>query len=508
MIKSLNRDDVQVTPFVAKKLWNPTNIDATNTITTPYLYANTIFTTTISATTYYNLPQIVINNTLTVALTGSTDTNVDFNSIKNAVNSITGATSANTYTVSVAGGLYNEDPFTIPSWVSVVGESSISTVIQANDPSQTLIRLSDQSAIFDCQIQGCTGTGVSAVLYSSSTTPQSSAISYVENVRFGANYTHAKVVAYGNANIIMQCSNVKYGGYPFTIGFYATNNTDGIGRMQLRNVTSTNGGIVTTSGLIFAKADAASCGFIVNGCLLTKAVGAAAGTGFYVENGGFLRLTAVNFQRWAVGIDAPQIGSAPSIDAIALNFENNTIDVNIAHSGATGKIQGTDNFLKTIINQNAPLYEVNQDPKEITVAKKGGDFTSIKSAVDYLISSGNTSSTNRYVISVGPGEFAEDEIEELATELGIPFYAHILYDPNHLSVHVIPTEVRQEIIKKLSINSSIQKDKVIAHLNEQTYLDWNTFVLEVNKRDQIRGEDFKTTFPEFYDLLVKYGKTI
>jgi predicted HAD superfamily phosphohydrolase len=104
--------------------------------------------------------------------------------------------------------------------------------------------------------------------------------------------------------------------------------------------------------------------------------------------------------------------------------------------------------------------------------------------------------------------FYIDEIEELATELGIPFYAHILYDPNHLSVHVIPTEVRQEIIKKLSINPSIQKDKVIAHLNEQTYLDWNTFVLEVNKRDQIRGEDFKTTFPEFYDLLVKYGKTI
>jgi len=353
------------------------------------------------------------NNTVTVALTGSTG--VDFNSIKSAVNSITAATSANTYTVKVAGGLYIEDPFTIPSWVAVVGDSSLSTVIQANNASQTLIYLSDQSALFDCQVQGCTGTSVSAIVYSSSTTPQSSAISYLENVRFGENYTHAKVVAYGGANIIMQCSNVKYGGYPFTIGFYATNSGSGIGRMQLRNVTSTNGGITTTSGLIFAKADAASCGFIVNGCLLTKAAGAAAGTGFYVENGGFLRLTAVNFQRWAVGIDAPQIGAAPSIDAIALNFENNTIDVNIAHSGATGKIQGTDNFLKTIINPDCPLYEVNQDPKEIVVAKKGGDFTSVKSAVDYLISSGNTSNTNRYVITVGPGEFTEGEIDLTST---------------------------------------------------------------------------------------------
>jgi len=104
--------------------------------------------------------------------------------------------------------------------------------------------------------------------------------------------------------------------------------------------------------------------------------------------------------------------------------------------------------------------------------------------------------------------FYIDEIENLANELGIPFYAHILYSPDYLSVHVLPVEVRNEIIKKLSVNPSIQRDKVIAHLNEQTYLDWDTFVLEVNKRDQIRGEDFKTTFPEFYDLLVKYGKTI
>lgn len=386
------------------------------------------------------------NNTITVGLSGSPG--VDYYSIKSAVESISGSSSANTYTVKVAGGLYYENPFTIPTWVAVVGDSSVSTIIEAIDSSQTLINLSDQSALFDCQVQGCTDTSVSAILYSSSTTPQSAAISYVENVRFGSNYTHAKVVASGGANIIMQCSNVKYGGFPFTIGFYATNDGSGVGRMQLRNVTSTNGGIVTTTGLVFAKADAASCGFIVNGCLLTKATGLAAGTGFYVENGGFLRLTAVNFQRWSVGIDAPQIGSAPSIDAIALNFENNTIDVNIAHSGTTGKIQGTDNFLKTIININAPIYEVNQDPREIVVAKKGGDFTSIKSAVDYLISSGNTSATNRYIISVGPGEYVENEIDLTST----PFVSIVgsniqttLIKPSGLNQHIINIGINNEI---------------------------------------------------------------
>jgi hypothetical protein len=294
------------------------------------------------------------------------------------------------------------------SYVDVIGESETNTIIQANNPNTTLIIGADQSMISDVQIQGCTGTSVAAVVYSSATTPQLNAIFYVENVRFGTNYTHAKTVGTGGGNCIMQCSNVKYGGYPFTLGFYVTNDGSGVGRMQLRNVTSTNGGVTTTTGLIFAKADQPSCAFIVNGCLLTKSTGAAAGTGFWVENGGSLRLTAVNFQRWETAIYAPQIGSAPSIDAIALNFENCTTDVNIVHSGATGKIQGTDNYLKTLINIDAPLYEVNQDPRIITVAKKGGDFTSIKSAVDSITGS---SSNNRFLVSVGPGRFSEGEID-------------------------------------------------------------------------------------------------
>lgn len=341
--------------------------------------------------------------TLVVAKDGA-----EFTSIKTAIESITDATSSNVYTVHVRSGVYYEEPFTIPSFVAVRGESSISTIIQATYSNQTLVTLSDQSAIFDVQIQGCTGTGVAAVVYSSPTTPQTNAISYVENVRFGENYTHAKVVGTGSGNCIMQCSNVKYGGYPFTIGFQATNNGSGIGRMQLRNVTSTNGGITTTTGLIFAKADATGCGFIVNGCLLTKAVGAATGIGFQVENGGFLRLTGVNFQRWAKGIYAPDDAGTPSIDAIALNFENNTVDVQIDNTKTTGKVQGADNYSKTQISSTASLYIVNKDQRIITVAKKGGDFSSVALAVNSITDS---SDSNRYTIEVGPGIFTENLID-------------------------------------------------------------------------------------------------
>ena len=54
------------------------------------------------------------------------------------------------------------------------------------------------------------------------------------------------------------------------------------------------------------------------------------------------------------------------------------------------------------------VYRPFKDPQLITVAKQNADFTSIKSAVDSITGS---SSSNRYIIEVGPGEFNEGEID-------------------------------------------------------------------------------------------------
>jgi hypothetical protein len=215
--------------------------------------------------------------------------------------------------------------------------------------------------------------------------------------------------------------------------------------MQLRNVTSTNGGVTTTSGLVFALADKPGCAFIVNGCLLTKAVGAAAGTGFLAYNGASLRLTAVNFQRWDKAIYMPQSGSAPSIFGSALNFENDTLDIVVEHSGSTGKIDGSDTFLKTQINFSSSLYLVNKDARVITVAKKGGDFTSIKAAVDYITDSAEN---NRYVVSVGPGAYYEQEINLV----GKPYVS--IVGSNIQTTEIYPSGSNQNLIK-IGINNEI-----------------------------------------------------
>jgi hypothetical protein len=402
------------------------------------------------ATTASYTPPIFIDNLVTVGLVGS---NTNYTSIKAAVDSITDASAVNTYTVRVYPGVYIEDTITLKPYIAIKGDSSTSTIVSASNPANTIFVMADQTMVIDMQIQGSTAANTSAVVYSSPTTPQTNAIAYVENVRFGTNYTNAKVVGSGSSgNCILQCSNVKYGGFTsgsksFDVGFYVTSGSDGgIGRMQLRNVTSTNGGVAgTDDNQIFALADAPGCTFIVNGCLLTRATGTARGTAFKVYNGGQLRLTGVNFQRWIRGIWAPQTGSAPSIDAIALNFENCTTDVAIEHTGSLGKVQGTDNFLKTQIALTAPLYEVGQDPRKITVAKKGGDFSSISASVAYITDS---TENNRYIIEVGPGQYTENVIDLT----GKPYVS--IVGSNIQTTEIFPSQSNHPIIK-MGINNEI-----------------------------------------------------
>jgi hypothetical protein len=83
------------------------------------------------------------------------------------------------------------------------------------------------------------------------------------------------------------------------------------------------------------------------------------------------------------------------------------------------------------------VYKLTKDPKQIIVAKQGGDFTSIKDAVDSITGS---STTNRYLISVGPGEFVEGLID-LTTK---PYVS--IVGSNIQTTLIIPSASTQNIV--------------------------------------------------------------
>ena len=101
-----------------------------------------------------------------------------------------------------------------------------------------------------------------------------------------------------------------------------------------------------------------------------------------------------------------------------------------------------------------------------------------------------------------------DEVANFADSLGVDFMAHILFDPSSLSVLSLPYAIRLDIAHKLSQHPNEQIQKIVEYLKTESNDEWTKFVHEVNQGDKHRNESFKDTFPEFYQVLLKYDKTV
>jgi sulfatase maturation enzyme AslB (radical SAM superfamily) len=101
-----------------------------------------------------------------------------------------------------------------------------------------------------------------------------------------------------------------------------------------------------------------------------------------------------------------------------------------------------------------------------------------------------------------------DEVADFADSLGVDFMAHILFDPNNLSVLSLPYGIRLEIAEKLSKHTNSQIRKIAEYLKTECSDNWASFAEDVQQGDSIRQENYKEIFPEFYSILEQHGKTI
>lgn len=78
-------------------------------------------------------------------------------------------------------------------------------------------------------------------------------------------------------------------------------------------------------------------------------------------------------------------------------------------------------------------------------------------------------------------------------------YWNLLVDPAYLFVKNMPDHVKQHVIKKLSADS--EYDDIINVIQQPTdEKEWKKFLEITHALDQIRGENFEKTFPEFADF--------
>jgi hypothetical protein len=108
-------------------------------------------------------PRLKHGKVITVALTGG-----DFTSIKAAIDSITDASIVNPYVVKIEPGVYSEDPFTLKSFVGVIGQGDEfwGVSISTTNNSAHFITGAAASSLQRVSVTGPSGTGYAAIDYS------------------------------------------------------------------------------------------------------------------------------------------------------------------------------------------------------------------------------------------------------------------------------------------------------------------------------------------------------
>jgi len=359
----------------------------------------------------------------------------DFTSIKAALDSIVDAAHNNLYIVRVGPGTFVEDPFTIPSFVSVEGCGNASTEIVASTTTSPLVTGSPAAGINNVTLKGATGVGGSAIYYTGFTLDSNAfgQVFHIQRVAFGNNETQVKVTSYGLA--IMICRDCTMGGtvngefteafvvdspwpnFPdqvtnaytplgFTASYIAV---QGMAQQNLTGNLPTN--FIRASGIGTQLFVSGSVIYTNQSLNIAENPSLVFGSAVDVTDGAQIVINSSYITGWNKAIYTHQSGNnlPTKVYATGTIIEDSFAkDIDIDDPGTQGYIVANLVYNKISINDSSPFFVSGQDLKVITVAKRGGDFTSIADAISAIVSS---SEMNRYLIYLGPGLYIEPELD-------------------------------------------------------------------------------------------------
>lgn len=334
---------------------------------------------------------------ITVSLSGAGG---DYTSIASAVDNLSGATLSDPYIIQVAPGVYTEPSITMKPYIDIEGSGDITTILAASPTQATVIGCAN-ACIRKLRIDGATGSGGKAISCSNlgSTFPFN-----VDNILFGSNETQVYLEC-TSALSVVKVSEVLIGGtYNFTTGFSVTgSNPSQPGILAVDDVSFLD--VATPYPVSLFKASGTGSQLAISNVLarITGLTGAAV----TVENGGEARVIGCTFRGFDKGVVSLNGGAAPKLQVTGTNLECTT-NLQINHTSTSGSFTGYSDYSKISIPYDAPFFVTNTDPRIITIAKKGGDFSSVASAVNSITDS---SSSNRYLLKVNPGIYTEPVID-------------------------------------------------------------------------------------------------
>ena len=322
----------------------------------------------------------------------------EFLFIASALASITDASASKPYIVDVGPGVYTEGGMTVPDYVAVKGMAQSSVVVVPTASAHTFT-LGDNAGLSDVTIRGATTIGFAAVALTTAGKCSMNRITVEQaDIGFLMDATGSDVVSCVAADLVTSKT--------VTEAVLVRNTGVAVAKLTLEGFefNDTNTGISDT----ILHVDGANAELVVLSVSLALNAGETPyGTALKVTNSGTLRCIGGNINRFALGADAPNDGGSPEIVIDACDFSETTQTTDIANVNATGHyFSDVQSRPSLVVAPAAPFHISSRDNLQVTVAPKGGDFTTIGAAITYVTAQTPSSSTP-WMIRVGAGSYSE-----------------------------------------------------------------------------------------------------
>jgi hypothetical protein len=332
--------DVKISqlPYVGKTGYTATDI-------VPFVsYINPTGTT--SETKIDDLKDYVLDNTFVqnIIKVGKGG-NVDFTSLYDAVQTITGSSFTNRYSIQVGPGVYVEPPINISNkpYVSIVGADITSVVITPDNPSNIIFRLGNTGEISFLTISGAT-SGVGIACDDLDGFALAHKISMYDNdVQIGVKSSIANTQFFGEY--------IDLNG-SYTYGVYVIANSPSYTALaSLENHFNFPTGSVTIAN--FCQGIGSQISYNSGDCIGDSTIGSAA---FQIEDNANLIISNANISNWDNSIVVLNIGGPSTFDIDGVSIVDSIhYDLLVDHPGTQGTIQGSLSHQK-IFNVSEDVY--------------------------------------------------------------------------------------------------------------------------------------------------------
>jgi hypothetical protein len=330
-------------------------------LTADTFYGNTIYS---GGTDLYDIfitsAETGVQNLIDVGKSG----NVAFNSIKAAVDSITGNSSTNRYVIRVAPGKYIEDTIYMKPYVELWGYANFATIIESDATSKNVVVLTGATSLNNFILQGSTDTGKAALSVEGSFGP--GVICEVNNCTFGSTHTIFKSNLSAGTYAIVGMTNTNSTSFTnFSVGF----DIGGSGTTLLSVTNSKSVIRCAVEDFIRISGSTNRTIFTDTGVLVISSLGGSMQKLLKISSGARADFSNSSVDGINTAIYSENVGAGPTIRCSSMNILNSVNkDIDIQNSGTSGFFEGTMVLEKVSIATGSTFYLFGHDSSIINVA--------------------------------------------------------------------------------------------------------------------------------------------